>query len=85
MTYETETVDEFLNNVIHVNFRKNVLSDREQFLNTLAVELDELDFQDFVEAVNNPNSYDDLRILWTLFFKKPVDTIALGAIIYLWL
>ena len=39
--------------VIQVNFRKGQLSEREEFLNMLAVELDELDFQDFVEAVHD--------------------------------
>jgi hypothetical protein len=80
MTFETDAVDAFLNNVIHVDFRKALgnpepnLSEREQFLHLLAVELDELDFQDFVEAVNDADAYadldEDLKDLVDAFFQK---------------
>ena len=76
MTFETSAVDEFLSNVIRVDFRKGVLSEREEYLNYLAVELDELDFQDFVEAVNDPEGAvyrdldEDMQILVCEFFKK---------------
>jgi hypothetical protein len=52
------------------------MSEREQFLHYLAVELDELDFQDFVEAVNDPEGAvyrdldEDMQILVCEFFKK---------------
>ena len=55
--------------VIKVDFRKGQLSEREEFLNYLSVELDELDFQDFVEAVNDPDGAvyrgldEDMQIL----------------------
>ena len=65
--------------VVHVNFRHgNVMTEREQFLHFLAVELDELDFQDFVDSVNDPegavghNLDDDMQILVCEFFKKAV-------------
>ena len=77
MTFETDAVNNSLNNVIHVDFRKVAdpkLSEREQFLHLLAVELDELDFQDFVEAVNDPTVYADLdknlKDLIDAFFQK---------------
>jgi hypothetical protein len=62
--------------VIKVDFRKGQLSEREEFLNYLAVELDELDFQDFVEAVNDPDGAvysgldEDMQILVCEFFAK---------------
>jgi hypothetical protein len=62
--------------VINVDFRKGQLSEREQFLNYLAVELDEPDFQDFVEAVNDPDGAvyrgldEDMQILVCEFFAK---------------
>ena len=62
--------------VIQVDFRKGQMSEREQFLHYLAVELDELDFQDFVEAVNDPDGAvyrdldEDMQILVCEFFKK---------------
>ena len=62
--------------VINVDFRKGQLSEREEFLNYLAVELDELDFQDFVEAVNDPDGAvyrgldEDMQILVCEFFAK---------------
>ena len=63
-------------NVIKVDFRKGVLSEREQYLNHLAVELDEMDFQDFVEAVNDPDGAvyrgldEDMQVFVTAFFAK---------------
>ena len=65
-----------MTNVIQVDFRKAKMSEREQYLNYLAVELDELDFQDFVEAVNDPdgavyrNLDEDMQVLVTAFFAK---------------
>ena len=65
-----------MSNVIKVDFRKGVLSEREQYLNYLAVELDEMDFQDFVEAVNDPDGAvyrdldEDMQVLVTAFFAK---------------
>ena len=62
--------------VIQVDFRKGQMSEREQFLHYLAVELDEEDFQDFVEAVNDPEGAvyrdmdEDMQILVCEFFKK---------------
>jgi hypothetical protein len=62
--------------VIQVDFRKSQMSEREQFLHYLAVELDEMDFQDFVEAVNDPEGAvyrdldEDMQILVCEFFKK---------------
>ena len=62
--------------VIKVDFRKGQLSEREEFLNYLSVELDELDFQDFVEAVNDPDGAvyrgldEDMQILVCEFFAK---------------
>ena len=60
--------------VIHVNFGAVRISEREQFLHFLAVELDELDFEDFVEAVNDHAAYDDLdedlKDLVDAFFQK---------------
>lgn len=62
--------------VIQVNFRKGQLSEREEFLNMLAVELDELDFQDFVEAVNDPEGAvyreldEDMQAFVIEFFNK---------------
>ena len=47
-----------MGNVIHVDFQQGrQLCEREAYLQIVAVELDELDFQDFVEAVNDPLSY----------------------------
>jgi hypothetical protein len=65
-----------MTNVIQVDFRKGKMSEREEFLNHLAVELDELDFQDFVEAVNDPAGAvyrdldEDMQILVCEFFAK---------------
>jgi hypothetical protein len=65
-----------MSNVINVDFRNGKLSEREQYLNYLAVELDEMDFQDFVEAVNDPdgavyrNLDEDMQILVCEFFKR---------------
>jgi hypothetical protein len=65
-----------MTNVIQVDFRKAKMSEREQYLNYLAVELDELDFQDFVEAVNDPDGAvyrdldEDMQVLVTAFFAK---------------
>jgi hypothetical protein len=60
--------------VIEVDFRAARMSEREQFLHYLAVELDELDFEDFVEAVNDPAAYteldEDLKDLVDAFFQK---------------
>ena len=62
--------------VIQVDFRKGQMSEREQFLHYLAVELDEMDFQDFVEAVNDPEGAvyrdldEDMQILVCEFFAK---------------
>ena len=74
MTFEKNEVANFLNNVVYVDFQKNIMSEREQFLHTLAVELDELDFEDFVDAVNDPAAYckldEDLKDLVDAFFQK---------------
>ena len=65
-----------MSNIIKVDFRKGVLSEREQYLNHLAVELDEMDFQDFVEAVNDPDGAvyrgldEDMQVFVTAFFAK---------------
>lgn len=62
--------------IINVDFRQGRMSEREQYLNYLAVELDEMDFQDFVEAVNDPDGAvyrdldEDMQILVCEFFKK---------------
>jgi predicted dehydrogenase len=63
--------------VIYVDFSRQhipVMSEREQFLHLLAIELDELDFQDFVEAVNEPQAYEnldeDMKDLVDIFFQK---------------
>ena len=62
--------------VIAVDFRKGKLSEREEFLHYLAVELDELDFQDFVEAVNDPDGAvyrdldEDMQAFVIEFFQK---------------
>jgi len=55
MTFETSAVNEFLSNVVHVNFleRRTFLNAKESYLHCVAANLDELDFQDFVEAVND--------------------------------
>jgi len=74
MTFEKHEVDNFLDNVIYVDFLKSKMSEREQFLNLLAIELDELDFEDFVDAVNDPAAYcmldEDLKDLVDAFFQK---------------
>jgi hypothetical protein len=58
--------------VIEVDFRASRMSEREQYLHYLAVELDELDFEDFVDAVNDPAAYamidEDLK---DLVFSAP--------------
>ena len=65
-----------MTNVIKVDFRKGVMSEREQFLHYLATELDEMDFQDFVEAVNDPEGAvyreldEDMQVFVIEFFKK---------------
>ena len=65
-----------VDNVIYVDFKGNAqLSEREEFLHYLAAEMDELDFQDFVEAVNDPAAYaelfdEDLKDLVDLFWQK---------------
>ena len=65
-----------MSNVIYFDFQKAKMSEREEYLNYLAVELDEMDFQDFVEAVNDPdgavhrNLDEDMQILVCEFFKK---------------
>jgi hypothetical protein len=65
-----------MDNVVYVDFRKGAQSERELFLYHLATELDELDFQDFVEAVNDPNGAvyhnldEDMQILVCEFFRK---------------
>jgi hypothetical protein len=65
-----------MSNVIKVDFRNGKMSEREQYLNYLATELDEMDFQDFVEAVNDPdgavyrNLDEDMQVLVTAFFAK---------------
>jgi hypothetical protein len=76
MTFETSAVNEFLSNVVRADFRKGKISEREQYLNYIAAELDEMDFQDFVEAVNDPEGAvyrdldEDMQILVCEFFKK---------------
>jgi len=63
-----------MTNVIQVDFRKGKMSEREQYLNYLAVELDELDFQDFVDGLNHPNAFaeldEDMKDLVRAFFQK---------------
>ena len=65
-----------MSNVIKVDFRNGKMSEREQYLNYLAVELDEMDFQDFVEAVNDPDGAvyrgldEDMQVFVTAFFAK---------------
>ena len=63
-----------MSNVVYVDFGKTKASEREQFLYLLATELDELDFQDFVEAVNDHTAYndldEDLKDLVDAFFQK---------------
>jgi ATP-dependent Zn protease len=65
-----------MSNIIKVDFRNGKMSEREQYLNFLAVELDEMDFQDFVEAVNDPDGAvyrdldEDMQVLVTAFFAK---------------
>ena len=63
-----------MSNVVYVDFGKAKASEREQFLYLLATELDELDFQDFVEAVNDHTAYndldEDLKDLVDAFFQK---------------
>lgn len=60
--------------VVYVDFQTARMSEREQFLHFLAAEMDELDFQDFIEAVNDPAAYatldDDLQDLVDLFWQK---------------
>jgi hypothetical protein len=54
-----------MSNIIHVDFRQaRQLCEREAFLNLVAVELDELDFAEFVDAVNDATYYPtvDLEI-----------------------
>lgn len=47
-----------MTNIIHVDFRQaRQLCEQEAFLNIVAVELDELDFAEFVDAVNDPTYY----------------------------
>jgi hypothetical protein len=65
-----------MSNVIYFDFQKTKMSEREEYLHYLAVELDEMDFQDFVEAVNDPEGAvyrdldEDMQILVCEFFKK---------------
>lgn len=49
-----------MDNVVYVDFAAKRMSEREQFLHYLARELDELDFQDFIEAVDDDETYDRL-------------------------
>jgi hypothetical protein len=54
-----------MTNIIHVDFNQGrQLCEREAFLNIVAVELDELDFAEFVDAVNDATYYPtvDLEI-----------------------
>jgi hypothetical protein len=55
MTFETSSVNEFLDNVVHVNFleRRTFLNAKESYIHCVATHLDEMDYQDFVEAVND--------------------------------
>lgn len=50
-----------------IDIRTARMSERQKFVYFLAAELDELDFQDFVEAVRDPGYYtnldDDLKML----------------------
>lgn len=55
-----------VSNLIVVDFRqKRVIaspdqSDRENYMNILASELDEQDFQDIIDGINDPNYYKTL-------------------------
>lgn len=61
-------------NVIYVDFSGiGQLSEREQFLQLLSVELDPLDFADFIESIDDPTAYlaleDDLKSLVDRFYQ----------------
>jgi len=51
-----------MTNVVHVNFaeRRAFLNAKESYLHCVAANLDEMDFQDFVDAVNHPNAFAEL-------------------------
>jgi hypothetical protein len=78
MTFETSAVNEFLDNVVHVNFleRRAFLSPKESYIHCVATHLDEMDFQDFVEAVNDKtgkfyaNLDRDMKDLVDGFFQQ---------------
>ena len=47
-----------MSNIVHVDFHKaRQICEREAFLNIVAVELDEEDFAEFVDACNDPDYY----------------------------
>jgi len=47
-----------MTNIIHVDFQKQKqVCEREAFLTLVSIELDELDFAEFVDAVNDPDYY----------------------------
>jgi hypothetical protein len=47
--------------VIYFDFRAPKMSEREQYLHWMAVELDEFDFEEIVEAINDPKLYESLE------------------------
>lgn len=67
-----------MSNIIHVNFaeRRAFLSAKESYLYIVAANLDELDYQDFVEAVNDPTGTvyldmdKEMQILVDSFFAQ---------------
>ena len=47
-----------MTNIVYVDFQKQKeICEREAFLTLLSIELDELDFAEFVDAVNDPVYY----------------------------
>ena len=44
-----------MSNIVHVNFaeRRTFLNAKESYIHCVAIHLDEMDYQDFVEAVND--------------------------------
>ena len=61
-------------NVVYVDFKKT--SPREHYLYILATELDEFDFEDIVEAINDTKHYErldpELKQFVDLFFQQAV-------------
>ena len=44
-----------MSNVVYVDFGKPKLHPREAYIHMLAINLDENDFQDIIDALNDPN------------------------------